>query len=172
MHAQASLANGVRVAGWQALCLLLPHMPPADLPQALDDVWSCLTAAHAHANVRPLVQLAVLVLLEAHPGGVDSHLLPALRDFEGRSYQVGVIDYVLLRVVGEVRVQLGSVQMHVLCSGSRSACTGLKCGAIVVGVRLQPADAFSWRVPNPAPILLCPVQPALPIPCFVLLYNS
>ncbi|GFH17128.1 SpoU_methylase domain-containing protein, partial [Haematococcus lacustris] len=71
---QASAANSIKVAAWQALCLLALHLTPGQRAE----------------------ELFVLALL-AHgwPQGVTSHLLPAVATYEGAKFQV-VVSVVLV----------------------------------------------------------------------------
>lgn len=56
--------------------------------QALRKSWSCLLVSHQHGNIRPHVQLFLLVLLSRQPAAVPTLLLPALETFNTSSYQV------------------------------------------------------------------------------------
>lgn len=53
-------------------------------------MWAALHSPHAHANVRPLMQQALLALMEGGASGaVEGLLLPALCAYDTQSYQVG-----------------------------------------------------------------------------------
>ncbi|KAF8068363.1 TARBP1 [Scenedesmus sp. PABB004] len=84
---QGSAVNAVKVAVWQALCLLAPHAG-ALADEALERGWACLLQCHAHTNIRPHVQLFLLTLLTGRPPAVERYLLPALASFSTTSYQV------------------------------------------------------------------------------------
>lgn len=60
----------------------------AILSQVLEQGWSCLLCSHQHANIRPHVQLFLLVLFSRLPSAVPALLLPALCSFSTSSYQV------------------------------------------------------------------------------------
>jgi len=59
--------------------------------QALRKSWSCLLVSHQHGNIRPHVQLFLLVLLSRQPAAVPALLLPALEAFNTSSYQVSAV---------------------------------------------------------------------------------
>lgn len=58
------------------------------LPQVLQRGWLCLLSSHQHGNIRPQVQLFLLVLFVRKPSVVPQLLLPALQTFNTTSYQV------------------------------------------------------------------------------------
>lgn len=56
--------------------------------QVLQQGWSCLLCSHQHSNIRPHVQLFLLVLFSRQPAAAQELLLPALNTFNTTSYQV------------------------------------------------------------------------------------
>jgi hypothetical protein len=56
--------------------------------QVLQQGWSLLLCSHQHGNIRPHVQLFLLVLFSRHPAAAQELLLPALNAFNTTSYQV------------------------------------------------------------------------------------
>eukprot|EP00879_Flechtneria_rotunda_P025895 GHRR01027550.1.p1 GENE.GHRR01027550.1~~GHRR01027550.1.p1 ORF type:complete len:512 (+),score=171.74 GHRR01027550.1:324-1859(+) len=87
---QASGANAIKVSVWQALCLLAPYVDNIRRPEVMLRGWACLLNSHAHANIRPHVQLFMLAVFEKQPDAVTQYLLPALNAYNTTSYQVTV----------------------------------------------------------------------------------
>jgi hypothetical protein len=56
--------------------------------QVLQQGWLRLLCSHQHGNIRPHVQLFLLVLFSRHPAAAQELLLPALNTFNTTSYQV------------------------------------------------------------------------------------
>ncbi|GIL79453.1 hypothetical protein Vretifemale_8781 [Volvox reticuliferus] len=87
---QSSTLNAMKVALWQTICLLARKLPLESAGGAARAVWQCMEQPHHHSNLRPLMQQALLALLDRWPEGVQSLLLPALRTYHTASYQVCV----------------------------------------------------------------------------------
>ncbi|KXZ44435.1 hypothetical protein GPECTOR_67g275 [Gonium pectorale] len=131
---QSSTFNAMKVAVWQSIVLLSRRLSEEAAARAAPAVWSCLQSGSLHANVRPLLQTALLSLLDRWPAGAASLLLPALRSYDTASYQAGRAVCVSLVLVGSLLLRRAASAAAAAASGSAS---GAAAGAAEAAARAE-----------------------------------
>jgi hypothetical protein len=98
------------------------------LLQVLQQGWSCLLCSHQHSNIRPHVQLFLLVLFSRHAAAVQELLLPALNTFNTTSYQVSQ----WLLCGGRMRVASDTHQAGLMLDTAAVVCMFKNCDSLAL----------------------------------------